>query len=57
MIDHREHDTHEHGLTLTQRVTEVTVDLQLAQRIRDGIKAKKEAEAFEEAERRMRRPA
>lgn len=53
-IDFRDHDSREHGLTLTQRVTEARVDLRLAQRIRDGIRAKKEAEAFAEAEKRMR---
>jgi hypothetical protein len=53
-IDLREHDTHEHGLTMTQRVTELGVDLKLAQRIRDGLQKKREDEAFADAERRMR---
>lgn len=63
MIDFRAHDSHEHGLTLTERVTEVAVDLQLAQRVRDAMRAQgmrvpiTEAEAFEAAEKRMRRPA
>jgi hypothetical protein len=56
-IDLREHDTHEHGLTMTQRVMELGVDLKLAQRIRDGIQKKREDEAFAEAEKRMRSPA
>ncbi len=61
-IDFRDHDTHEHGLTLTERVTEACVDLQLAQRVRDEMRKQglrvplTEAEAFEVAERRMRRP-
>jgi len=63
MIDFRAHDSHEHGLTLTERVTEVCVDMQLAQRVRDSMRAQgmrvplTEAEAFAEAERRIRRPA
>lgn len=63
MIDHRDHDTREHGPTLTERVTEARVDLQLAQRVRDSMRAQgmrvplTEAEAFAEAERRIRRPA
>lgn len=62
-IDFRAHDSHEHGLTLTERVTEVAVDLQLAQRVRDAMRKQgmrvplTEAEAFEAAEQRMRRPA
>ncbi|ODT97425.1 MAG: hypothetical protein ABS82_00270 [Rhodanobacter sp. SCN 67-45] len=62
MIDFRAHDAHEHGLTLTERVTEVAVDLQLAQRVRDAMRKQgmrvplTEAEAFAEAEKRMRRP-
>jgi hypothetical protein len=60
LIDFREHDSREQGLTLTQRVTEVTIDLQLAQRIRDAMRAKglrvplNEAEQFAEADARMR---
>jgi hypothetical protein len=59
LIDFREHDSHEHGLTMTQRITEVTIDLQLAQRIRDGLRKQgliplTEAEAFAEADKRMR---
>ena len=63
MIDFRAHDSHEHGLTLTERVTEVAVDLQLAQRVRDAMRKQgmrvplTEAEVFAEAEKRMRRPA
>jgi hypothetical protein len=57
MIDFRAHDTREHGLTMTQRVTELCVDLKLAQRIRDGLQKKREDEAFAEAEKRMRSPA
>ena len=63
MIDFRAHDSHEHGLTLTERVAEVAVDLQLAQRVRDAMRAQgmrvplTEDEAFAEAEQRMRRPA
>lgn len=59
-IDFREHDAHEHGLTLTQRVAEITVDLQLAQRIRDGLRKQglriplTDAEAFAVADKRMR---
>lgn len=62
-IDFRAHDAHEHGLTLTERVTEIAVDLQLAQRVRDAMRKQgmrvplTEAEAFAEAEKRMRRPA
>ena len=62
-IDFRDHDSREHGLTLTERVTSVAVDLQLAQRVRDSMRAQgmrvplTEAERFEEADRRMRRPA
>lgn len=60
MIDFRAHDSHEHGLTLTERVTEVAVDLQLAQRVRDAMRKQgmrvplTETEAFEAAERRLR---
>jgi N-acetylmuramoyl-L-alanine amidase len=59
-IDFRDHDSREQGLTLTQRVTEVTIDLQLAQRIRDGLRKQglrvplTEAEQFAEADARMR---
>lgn len=53
-LDLRAHDAHEHGLTLTERVAEVAVDLQLAQRIRDALRDKREAEAFEAADKRMR---
>jgi N-acetylmuramoyl-L-alanine amidase len=59
-IDFRAHDSHEHGLTLTERVAEVAVDLQLAQRVRDAMRKQgmrvplTETEAFEAAERRMR---
>jgi hypothetical protein len=56
-IDLRAHDTHEHGLTMTQRVMELGVDMQMAQRIRDGLQKKREDEAFAEAEKRMRSPA
>lgn len=62
-IDFRAHDSHEHGLTLTERVTEVAVDLQLAQRVRDAMRKQgmrvplTDDEAFAEAEQRMRRPA
>lgn len=62
-IDFRAHDSHEHGLTLTERVAEVAVDLQLAQRVRDAMRQQgmrvplTEDEAFAEAEKRMRRPA
>lgn len=62
-IDFRAHDSHEHGLTLTERVTEVAIDLQLAQRVRDAMRKQgmrvplTEDEAFAEAEQRMRRPA
>ena len=58
-IDFRDHDTREHGLTLTERVTEACVDLQLAQRVRDSMRAQgmrvplTEAEQFAEADRRM----
>lgn len=54
-IDFRAYDTHEHGPTIEQRITEARVDLQLAQRIRDGLQKKQEAEAFEQAEKRFRR--
>ena len=60
MIDFRAHDSHEHGLTLTERVAEVVVDLQLAQRVRDAMRAQgmrvplTEDEVFAEAEKRMR---
>jgi hypothetical protein len=63
MIDFRAHDSHEHGLTLTERVTSVAVDLQLAQRVRDAMRKQgmrvplTEDEVFAEAEKRMRRPA
>lgn len=59
-LDFRAHDAHEHGLTLTERVTEVAIDLQLAQRVRDAMRKQgmrvplTEAEAFAEAEKRMR---
>jgi len=59
MIDFRAHDSHEHGLTLTERVTEACVDLQLAQRVRDSMRSQgmrvplTEAEQFAEADRRM----
>lgn len=62
-LDFRAHDSHEHGLTLTERVTEVAVDLQLAQRVRDAMRKQgmrvplTEDEVFAEAEQRMRRPA
>ena len=62
-IDFRAHDSHEHGLTLTERVAEVAIDLQLAQRVRDAMRKQgmrvplTEDEAFAEAEQRMRRPA
>lgn len=54
-IDFRVYDTHEHGPTIEQRITEARVDLKLAQRIRDGLQKKQEAEAFEQAEKRFRR--
>jgi N-acetylmuramoyl-L-alanine amidase len=59
-MDFRDHDSHEQGLTLTQRVTEIAVDMQLAQRVRDAMRAQgmrvplTEAEAFAEADARMR---
>jgi N-acetylmuramoyl-L-alanine amidase len=65
-INFLDHDSHEHGLTLTQRVAEVTIDLQLAQRMRDAMRAqgmrvpltedetKVFADAFAEADARMR---
>jgi hypothetical protein len=59
-IDFREHDSHEHGLTLTQRIAEVAVDLQHAQRVREAMRKQglrvplTEAEAFAEADARMR---
>ena len=62
-LDFRAHDSHEHGLTLTERVAEVAVDLQLAQRVRDAMRQQgmrvplTEDEAFAEAEQRIRRPA
>lgn len=62
-IDFRTHDTHEHGLTLTERVHEATVDMNLAQRVRDAMRAQgmriplTEAEEFAEADARMRSPS
>ena len=68
-IDFREHDSREHGLTQSQRVTEIAVDLQLAQRVRDAMRAqgmrvpltedetKVFADAFAEADARMRAKA
>lgn len=59
-LDFRAHDSHEHGLTLTERVTSVAIDLALAQRVRDAMRAQgmrvplTETEAFEAAERRLR---
>lgn len=58
-IDFRDHDSREHGLTLTERVTEACVDLQLAQRVRDSMRAQgmrvplTEAEEFAAADARM----
>lgn len=60
MIDFRDHDQHQYGLTLRERVHEATVDLQLAQRVRDSMRKQgmrvplTEAEEFEQAEARMR---
>jgi hypothetical protein len=66
MIDFRDHDTHEQGLTQTQRVTEITSDLNLAQRVRDSMRsqgmrlpltadeiAAQDAKEFAEANARM----
>jgi N-acetylmuramoyl-L-alanine amidase len=59
-IDLRAHDTHEHGLTMTQRVTELGVDLKLAQRFRESMRAQgmrvplTAEEEFADAEQRMR---
>lgn len=59
-IDFRDHDTREHGLPLEQRLRQPVLDLKRAQRVRDSMRAQgmrvplTEAEAFEEAERRMR---
>jgi hypothetical protein len=50
VIDLREHDCHEHGLTLTQRVEEVAVDMQLAQRIRESLREQAMRIPFTEAE-------
>lgn len=61
-IDLREHDAHENGPTLEQRLREPLFDLQHAQRIREKMRAQglrvplTEAETFAEAERRMRGP-
>jgi hypothetical protein len=59
MIDFREHDAHEHGMTQTQRVEAVCIDLKLAQRIRDDMRAQglrvplTAEEEFAEANARM----
>jgi hypothetical protein len=53
-IDLRTHDQHEHGLRLEQRLQQPVFDLRLAQQIRERLKDRKEAEAFAEADRRMR---
>lgn len=60
MIDFRDHDTHESGLTLEQRLRQPVFDLQHAQRVREKMRAQglrvplTEDEIFAEAERRMR---
>jgi len=59
IIDHRDHDQHESGLTLEQRLRQPVFDLQLAQRIREKMRAQgmrvplTDAEEFAEAERRF----
>jgi hypothetical protein len=54
IIDFREHDTREQGMTQSQRVEAVCIDLKLAQRIRESLREQKEARAFAEADKRMR---
>jgi hypothetical protein len=59
-IDLRPHDQHENNLTLEQRLQQPVFDLQRAQQIREKMRAQglrvplTDAEAFAEAERRMR---
>lgn len=59
-IDFRAHDTHEHGLTIDQRVLQPVFDLRHAQRIREQMRAQgmriplTEAEEFAAADERMR---
>jgi hypothetical protein len=60
IIDHRAHDQHENGLSIEQRLRQPVFDLRLAQQVREKMRAQglrvplTEAEAFAEAERRMR---
>ena len=59
-LDLREHDAHENGLTLEQRLQQPVFDLHHAQEVREKMRTKglrvplTEAEEFAEAERRMR---
>jgi N-acetylmuramoyl-L-alanine amidase len=59
-IDHRDHDQHESGLTLEQRLRQPVFDLKIAQQIREKMRAQgmrvplTDAEEFAEAERRFK---
>lgn len=53
-IDLRTHDQHENGMSLDERLKQPVFDLWLAQQIRERLRDKKEADAFADAERRMR---
>jgi hypothetical protein len=66
IIDFRDHDIREHGLTLTERVTEIGEDMNnaMAQRIRLSLREQEilrtpitEDEQFAMADARMRNPA
>ena len=59
-IDLRSHDQYENGMTLEQRLQQPVLDLQLAQQVREKMRAQgmriplTDAEAFAQADQRMR---
>lgn len=53
-IDFRAHDQHEHPVQPADGPLEFTPDTETARRIRDGLRSKQEAEAFAQAEKRLR---
>jgi hypothetical protein len=57
MIDFRQHDQHQHHAKPADGPLEFDLDVDMAQRIRASLDARKDVEAFAEADKRMRRPA
>jgi hypothetical protein len=54
IIDLRDYDRQEHPTQPVDGALQFLPDQYLCQRIRDGLNAKREADAFADAERRMR---